>query len=180
MAHDHHNHPPSHGSLGDAIAAGHPSADAEYAFTPPGAEYEHTDASVWIIVKFGLWLVVSAVVIHFGVWLVFGLMVSSREGATPEFPLAEGQERRLPAEPRLQAIPVNDAYQFRLQEDAVLKNYGWIDRAGGRVQIPIDQAMRLTVERGLPSRVQPADATSGVATGQLPADSSSGRTMGRR
>ncbi len=47
--------------------AGFVSPDAEYAVTPPGAGYEHTDANVWIIVKFGLWLVVSAVVIHVGV-----------------------------------------------------------------------------------------------------------------
>ena len=168
--HDHH----------EGFGHGHVSPDAEYAVTPPGAAYEHTDASVWVIVKFGLWLAVSALVIHAGVWLVFGLLVQWREGVEPQFPLAQGQEQRFPAEPRLQAIPVNDAYQFRLQEQNVLRNYRWIDRDGGRVQIPIDEAMRLTVERGLPARVAAPDGAAPVTPGLLPADSSSGRTLERR
>lgn len=175
MAHQHH-HVAAHGHGAHA----HASADDEYVATPPGSEYEHTDASVWIIVKFGLWLAVSAIVIHFGIYFVFGMLVTSREGVTPQYPLAVGQERRLPAEPRLQPIPVNDAYQFRLQEEAALKDYHWIDRDNGRVQIPIDQAMRLTVERGLPSRVAPAGIPGGIEPGQMPADSSSGRTTERR
>ena len=28
----------------------------EYRVTPPGAGHEHTDANVWLIAKFGLWL----------------------------------------------------------------------------------------------------------------------------
>ena len=181
MAHQHHD-PPAHARVAAAGAHGHASADDEYLVTPPGAGYEHTDANVWIIVKFGLWLAISAVVISAGMWLVFGMMYQWREGADPEFPLAQGQERRLPAGARLQPIPANEAYQFRIQEEGVLHNYRWIDREGGRAQIPIDEAMRLTVERGLPSRAQPSDpaAAPPVAPGFLPADSSSGRTMERR
>ena len=177
MAHQPH-HPPSVGAVAHAA---HGSADDEYAVTPPGAGYEHTDAGVGIIIKFGLWLVISAIVIHIGMWLAFALLVQWKEGTDPEFPLAQGQERRLPAGPRLQTIPANEAYQFRLHEEDVLHNYRWIDREGGRAQIPIDEAMRLTVERGLPSRVQPSDQTARPSTpGLLPADSSSGRTMERR
>jgi hypothetical protein len=178
MAHQHHDRAPvmAH-QHHDAV--GHAAADDEYLVTPPGAGYEHTDASVWIIVKFGLWLAVSAIVIHVGMWFAFGLMVQWREGTVPDYPLAQGQEDRLPAGSRLQPIPVNDAYQFRTQEEGVLRNYRWIDREGGRVQIPIDDAMRLTVERGLPSRVQQPDPAA-PPPGQLPADSSSGRTMERR
>ena len=39
----------------------HDSPDYEYAFTPAGAGYEHTAANVWILVKFAIWLTVSAV-----------------------------------------------------------------------------------------------------------------------
>ena len=154
------------------------SADYEYAFTPVGAGYEHTDANIWIIVKFAIWLLVSAIVIHGGIWLMFELLVKQRE-ATVEatYPLAgEPTETRLPASPRLQAKPANEIYEFRLKEDAILNGYGWIDRNAGTVRIPIAEAMRLTVERGLPSR-----ATEGTDTpGLMPADSSSGRTVVRR
>ena len=176
----HHDHDPAH-AFGGAGALAHAPTDPEYAVTPPGAAHEHTDASVWIIVKFGLWLAISAVVIHVGLWLAFALLVQWKEGAEPEFPLAQGQEQRLPAGARLQPIPANEILTFRTHEEEVLHNYRWIDRDGGRVQIPIDAAMRLTVERGLPSRTQPPDAAAVPATpGLLPADSSSGRTMERR
>ncbi len=171
--HDHHHHD------GAAHGVSHAPGNEEYIATPPGAGYEHTDANVWIIVKFGLWLAIAAVVVHIGLGFVFGLMVEQREEAQHVFPLAVGQEPRLPAQPRLQSIPANDVYQFRLQEEDVLRNYRWIDREGGRVQIPIGEAMRLTVERGLPARTQPETELPAVP-GMMPADSSAGRTVERR
>lgn len=168
---------------------GHASADDEYRATPPGAEHEHTDASVWIIVKFGLWLAISAIVIHVGVGAMFALFVQQREETEPQFPLAVGQERRLPAQPRLQQFPENEFYEFRQQENAVLRNYGWVDEEAGVVRLPIEQAMRMAVERGLPARAPQtatdADAGQGeppapAVPGMMPADSSAGRTMVRR
>ena len=52
--------------MADDHAVGHVSADDEYLETPPGAEYEHTDANVWMIAKFLLWLVISAVTMPVG------------------------------------------------------------------------------------------------------------------
>jgi hypothetical protein len=168
MAHQHHD------------VGGHVSADDEYLVTPPGAGYEHTDTDVWIIVKFGLWLVIAALVIHVLMGLMFALFVTQTAETNLTFPLAVGQEERLPAAPRLQAIPVNEVYQFRQQEEQTLRNYGWIDRSGGRVQIPIDEAMRLAIER-LPARTAaPEAASSPQDPGLMPADSSAGRTTERR
>ena len=183
MAHAHH--PPSHG-LGTAGASGHASAEDEYLVTPPGSGHEHTDASVWIIVKFGLWLAISAIVIHIGLGFLYGLFVKQSEESTPQFPLAVGQQQRLPAAPRLQQFPENEFYDFRLREEAVLKNYGWVSKEAGVVRIPIDEAMRRAVASGLPARSQqPPDqaqpgTTAPLAPGLMPADSSSGRTMERR
>lgn len=156
----------------------HHSADYEYAFTPTDAAHEHTDASVWVLVKFAIWLLVSGAVIHVGLWLMFALFVEQREPTVEaEYPLAaEASEPRLPAEPRLQRIPANEIADFRRREEAILHGYGWIDKDAGVVRIPIEDAMRLTVERGLPSR---PDASATVP-GTLPADSSSGRTDERR
>jgi hypothetical protein len=167
------------------------SPDPEYASTPPGAGYEHTDANVWIIIKFGLWLAVSAAIIHVGLLVMFRLFVEQRETAVPQYPLATDTGLQLPAQPRLQRFPVNEAFDFRQQEAAALGTYGWIDRNAGTVRIPIEEAMRLTVERGLPARAPaapaPAEATGTAAPatapevpGLMPADSSSGRTMERR
>lgn len=180
MAHDH-----------EGFGGSYVSPDPEYAFTPEGAGYEHTDANVWVIIKFGLWLAVSAVIIHIGMGFMFGLFVDQREAADPRrFPLA-GTELRLPAQPRLQRFPAVEAYDFRLQEAAALETYGWVNREAGTVRIPITEAMRRVVEQGLPSRAaSPAQAPAAAAEtgavtetetpGLMPADSSSGRTMETR
>jgi hypothetical protein len=162
-------------------AHSHATADDEYLNTTEGAGHEHTDANVWMIVQFAIWLVLSAVAVHIAMWFMFRVFVSQREAAsTPEFPLAVGQEHRLPAGPRLQRFPANEIYQFRTNENEQLNSYGWIDRNAGTVHIPIDDAMRLTLQRGLPSRAQTAPADGDVPPGMMPQDSSSGRTLEKR
>ena len=61
----------------------------------------------------------------------------------------------------------------------MLEGYGWVNKEAGIVHIPIEDAMRLTVERGLPSRSP--DAGAAVETpGMMPSDASAGRVMERR
>ena len=157
---------------------GHASADQEYLETPPGSTYEHTDASVWLIVKFMIWLAVSAVIIHVGLGLVYALLIEqAMETGERRYPLAAAQGERLPPTPRLQQFPRNDLYQFRQDEERLLQQYGWMNRNSGIVHIPIEDAMRLTVERGLPARTP----EGGLPTpGLMPSDASSGRTLERR
>jgi len=182
-------HPPSPHGYGGGTA----SAEDEYLATPSGAGHEHTDTNVRIIVTFAFWLIVSAVVVHLGMWALFALFVEQRAEApaAQPYPIAVGQEPRQPAAPRLQQFPANEFYEFRQQEEQRLDSYRWVDRAAGRVQIPIDEAMRLTVERGLPARgTQPAAPQTPDAAAEptapptdpalSPADSSAGRTMERR
>lgn len=166
--------------------AAHASADDEYLVTPDGAGHEHTDANVWLIVQFAIWLTVAALLTHLLMWGLFEVFIKTRNDAAPaaEFPLAAQQERRLPAGPRLQAIPANEIFEFRQRENAELREYGWVDRNAGTVHIPIDKAKELLLQRGLPSRA-PAAASGAAATGTgavilMPADSSAGRTMERR
>jgi hypothetical protein len=44
--------------------------------------------------------------------------------------------------------------QLRATEDTTLTTYGWVDRDNGIVHIPIDRAMDLILQRGLPTRPQ--------------------------
>jgi hypothetical protein len=161
-------------------AIGHPSPDSEYAATPPGATYEHTDANVWIIVKFLFWLAISAVIIHVGLGLLYALLIERAEetGVQP-YPLAARQGERLPPTPRLQQFPRNEFYQFRQGEEVFLEGYGWMNKEAGIVHIPIEEAMRLMVERGLPGRA-PADGQAPETPGMMPSDASAGRLMERR
>jgi hypothetical protein len=59
---------------------------------------------------------------------------------------------------------VQELQELRAAEDAVLRSYSWVDRAGGIVRMPIDRAIDLLAERGLPARANlPAAATSPTA-----------------
>jgi hypothetical protein len=42
--------------------------------------------------------------------------------------------------------------QVRQGYDQRLTTYGWVDRNAGKVHIPIERAIQLTAERGLPTR----------------------------
>jgi hypothetical protein len=161
-------------------AIGHASPDAEYAETPPGSTYEHTDASVGVIVKFLFWLAISAVVIHIGLGLIYAMLIDrALETGDQRYPLAATQGERLPPTPRLQQFPQNELYDFRRGEQEFLGGYGWMNKEAGIVHIPIEDAMRLTVERGLTSRV-PADGQALETPDMMPSDASAGRMMERR
>ena len=63
--------------------------------TPPGSTYEHTDANVGIIVRFVVWLAVSAVVIHVGLGFLYQVFIDGSMITDQPYPLAVGQEERL-------------------------------------------------------------------------------------
>jgi hypothetical protein len=69
--------------------------------------------------------------------------------------LATSQEPRLPPEPRLQTNPRGDLADLRGGEEQTLKSYGWVDKSAGVVRIPIDEAMKIVVQKGLPARQEP-------------------------
>lgn len=165
---------------GHIDAAGdHWSADDQYRETPPGAQYEHTDANVWMIVKFGIWLAVSAIIIHVGLGFMFSMLKTQAIKTQPnEYPLAAAAEPRLPPAPRLQQFPRNEMYEFRTEQEQKLHSYGWVNKDAGTVHIPIEQAMQMVIQRGLPSSAQPGQAVE--TPGMMPADSSSGRELERR
>jgi hypothetical protein len=172
----------AHGHGPGPVDPGFDPADPEYGVTPPGSTYEHTDAHVWLITKFLFWLLVTAVITHFGLGFMYQMMIEQGqrlEEGEIRFPLAAGEEQRLPPVPRLQQSPANEIFDYRRNEFQVLNNYGWLNREMGTVHIPISEAMRLVVERGLPSR-PPDSAQPGETLGLMPADSSSGRTMQQR
>lgn len=158
--------------------AAHRTADDEYLQTP-GSAYEHTDANVGAIVKLGLWLVVTALVVHFGIGVMYRMLIEGAKVTVEQpYPLAVPAEAKLPPEPRLQAQPSREIGDFRATEEESLHNYGWVDKAAGVVHIPIEEAMRLTIERGLPARAE--EPRQPPASPTLASDSSAGRVMEKR
>jgi hypothetical protein len=115
--------------------------------------HETSDVNIGGIFRFALALLLTGVALHVFVWLLV-LFFAARDArpVTPDFPLAAGQENRVPPEPRLQTNPRQDLRDLRGAEDTVLTGYGWVDKNAGIARIPIGEAMKLTVERGLPAR----------------------------
>lgn len=117
--------------------------------------HEESDVAIGGLFGFAAGLATVLVVVCFAVFLLFKFYLSQASRTTPtEFPLAAQQENRLPPEPRLQTNPRQDLSDLHSQEDQILGSYGWVDKNAGTVRIPIDQAMKLTLERGLPARQQ--------------------------
>ena len=119
----------------------------------PDLNREASDVSVASVLGFGAGLIVAAAIVHFFVWLLF-IYFSTREAqrVAPQYPLATGQIERLPPEPRLQTNPREELRDLHAQEDAILSSYGVVDKDAGVMRIPIDEAMKLIVRRGLPAR----------------------------
>jgi len=118
--------------------------------------YETSDVSIAGIFRFGAGLLAVAVIVHLLIFALFRHFESRESARVPaEYPLARSQEDRVPPEPRLQTDPRQDLSDLRAKEDEWLGSYGWVDRNAGVVRIPIDVAMKLTLDRGLPARQEP-------------------------
>ena len=97
-----------------------------------------------------------------GVWILFGvvylcfvLLAHHRaEVSPPALPIAE-HGNPLPPEPRLQKSPRQDLKAMRTREDWQLNHYFWVDKGKGIVAIPIDRAMQIVAQRGIPLQPQP-------------------------
>ncbi len=148
----------------------------QFDLTNPEMRHERTDVDVWAIGKFAIGLILLTIA---SVFLLFGLFhyFQVRENATqaPQ-PGVNVDARKLPPEPRLQDNAVQDLREMRDAEDKILNGYGWVDQQHGVVRIPIDRAMDLLVQRGLPARQQagPQSASSGVS---IPRESGLGAKM---
>ncbi|HEX2173209.1 MAG TPA: hypothetical protein VHL09_12280 [Dehalococcoidia bacterium] len=69
--------------------------------------------------------------------------------------------------------------QFIESSRESLSTYGWLNREQGTVRIPIERAIELTVQRGLPARTNPPTTTRQNVPGQFQSgDENSGRRIG--
>ena len=120
----------------------------------PDVHHEESDVNILAIFGFGSGLMAVAVVVLLVIYVLFGFFDGRERATVPaEYPLA-AQADKVPPEPRLQEHPREDLSELRAREDEILTSYGWVDRNAGVVRIPIDAAMKLTLERGLPARAE--------------------------
>jgi len=122
--------------------------------------YEKTDVSVSDTVRIGIVVfAIAAVASLILLPLMWVFEARSAQQDPPMPPLARFEPGRKPPEPRLQERPFDDWRELRAEQQDWLSHYGWVDRDAGIVRMPIDDAMHLMLERGLPVRPGAAPAT---------------------
>jgi len=115
-----------------------------------GGRHEASDANIRSIVKFAIGLAVLIVAAMIAMRWLFDYLKATQQLGPPASPFAESQAA--PPAPRLQVRPVQDLKQLRQAEDEKLSSYGWVDEEAGIARIPIDRAMDLLVQKGVPVR----------------------------
>jgi hypothetical protein len=158
--------------------ANHDNHDENYT-SNPGVMYESSDANARAIYGFGIGLAILGAICALATW--GGLRAlnawedhqdKARMAANPMVPEAR---MKMPVTTAAHEFPtpqlqVNDAAEMNEeieQETGKLTHYQWVDQSQGVVRIPIDRAMQLTLQRGLPAR--PAgEAAAAIATAKPP------------
>lgn len=114
----------------------------------PERRYETTDANALYLTWFALGLAIVLALVLLLIRMTFRQFESVAK-RTDELPSAVASDQTPPA-PRLQTNPRDDLSKLRQHEDTVLTNYAWIDKPKDIVRVPIDRAIRLLAQRGLP------------------------------
>ena len=131
----------------------------------PETFYEREDLSAGAIIGFLVGLALVGVLLCIVVYGLYGyfsrgeVVHQPRSAAiiTPAATLPKGEDpvKRFP-EPTLQPDPAADLDKFRVRVEEELNSYGYVDQQKGVVHIPIERAIDILAQRGLPTRQPPA------------------------
>jgi len=138
--------------------------------TERGPGYETRDANVMGLLQFAFWMAVVLVVTMVAMRFSFDLFKKATPLGPTASPMVEETARMLPPSPRLQVYPHLELKDYCAAQQQEVSTYGWVNQQGGVVRIPVDRAMDLILERGLPARSAsdtPATAPS-VAMAAVP------------
>ena len=146
------------------------------------ADYERKDISVSAVGYFLVGLAAFIVISYFIVHGIYHFLETHFEAEqTPVSPLvtnAQPDTRHIPPQyngdyekylkenfpaPHLETNERTELNEIRLREENILSTYDYVDKNAGTVRIPIDRAMNLLAERGLPQHSQTGDATTQTA-----------------
>lgn len=144
-----------------------------------GTEFEHEDLSTRGVFVFMIGLAVIGLVIYFIIVGMYSYLnryeKAQMSSATPLVAPSKEIERFIPFKPGEDSVsrtfkengaPMlehDERGQFKdyiMQQETQLNSYGWVNEEAGVAHIPIQQAMDLIVQRGLPVAQQNADQAS--------------------
>ncbi|HEV2197858.1 MAG TPA: hypothetical protein VGR55_19900 [Candidatus Acidoferrum sp.] len=147
------------------MSAEHSHSGRQADGTPRHADvsFEERDIKVgtiyWYLIALGLATVIALIVCIFVLRFTSSLAASFD---TPPPPSREALSKDYPPEPRLQGVPghVTDPqkdlrYKLKADIDAN-EQLQWLDKNAGIAQIPVEDAMKIVAEKGLPSFSAPS------------------------
>jgi hypothetical protein len=127
----------------------------------PEVAYEHSDLSAPAILGFLVGLAIVGLVMQIilvGMFNYLDRYTRVHQAATNPLAPATAADLRNPGPqvanqfplPRLEINELDQLNDQRLEEQKILSTYGWVDQKAGVVHIPIERAIELLVQRGLP------------------------------
>jgi len=127
--------------------------------------YEHADTDVRSIYHFGVALAILILAVMWAMVHTYNFFAKHESLGPPASPFEN--QRELPRQPRLQPNPATDLKRYCEIEQQQLTTYGWVDKNNGLVRIPVDRAMDIVLDKGLPARAasQAAAETSVTPVG---------------
>lgn len=108
---------------------------------------------IWMGVSLLVVAIISGVLVFFLLQSFVSWRTKGAEAPVVPAPAAAGG-------PQLLARPERELDQVRTGEKERLSSYGWVDQASGVAHIPIERAIDIVAERGLPSRPAEPMATT--------------------
>lgn len=113
--------------------------------------YEKTDASPRGLIYFATAVAVILAVVSVLLIVLFKhFQKTEPAGSFVAAPFEAGEPA--PPPPRIQPDPRADMHSYADSQEKLLNTYGWVDHQNGIVRLPIDRAMELLLQRGLPTR----------------------------
>lgn len=132
------------------------SHEIEQADAPPPQAHEESDVNLRGLFAFVAALTVVMIGVNVGMWLLFGAFERrAAERDPPRPPLVD--ERRPPVGPHLQVAPAEDVVALRERQDQTLRELRWLDERARVVRIPVERAMEIVADRGLPDWPAPPE-----------------------
>ena len=125
-------------------------------------EFEREDLSAGAILGFLAGLAIVGLVMHIALLGIYRYLEHyDKTHQPPQNPLVKAvnvdtrqatpQDANKFPLPRLETNERGQLYDQRIKEEETLNTYGWVDQNAGIAHIPIDRAMEIIAEQGLPT-----------------------------
>jgi hypothetical protein len=134
----------------------------------PDTHHEEGDVRIKPVALFMFWLMVATGIIAVLMIVLFNWFEKREQKAEGKKSPLSAERSEIPPEPRLQLAPKSDEQLknneppdlkhdhplaemqlLREEEDLTLGNYTWVDQQKGIVGLPIEEAKRLILQKGL-------------------------------